>query len=147
MGMRTVIGFLTRRTTYLVRMVDLSSMSRHGPSRRPQPFGIAVCSLISVPVVQHTFVQILTRFNESAQHWGWPLYPYNMVTELTYSPDRHIYENFGKDCSCVFLVRRRKNKSWKVRSKGTQGITDRQGSRKAARVCWLRARAPGANAD
>jgi hypothetical protein len=33
-------------------MVDLSDKSRHGPSERPQPFGIALCS--SMPVVRDT---------------------------------------------------------------------------------------------
>jgi hypothetical protein len=47
MGMRTVIGLLTRRTAYLVRMVALINMSRHGSTKRPQPFGIAFRSLFT----------------------------------------------------------------------------------------------------
>jgi hypothetical protein len=68
MGARTSIGLLTRRATNLVRMVDLISMCRHGPTERPQPFGNALWSLI--PVVQHTLAHTLTRFNESAQQIG-----------------------------------------------------------------------------
>jgi hypothetical protein len=34
MGPRTIIGIMTRRATYLVRMVDLSSMSRRDPIER-----------------------------------------------------------------------------------------------------------------
>jgi hypothetical protein len=67
MSMRTFIGLLTRRATYLVRMDDLSSMSRHGLTERPQPFGIALWSLIPVLVVRRTFVLPSTRFNKSAQ--------------------------------------------------------------------------------
>jgi hypothetical protein len=48
MGARIIIGLLTRRATYLVKMVDLSSMSRHGPTEGRPFIGIAVCSPTSV---------------------------------------------------------------------------------------------------
>jgi hypothetical protein len=48
MGARTNIGLLTHRATFLVRMVDLSKMSRHGPTiylRGPRPT-YRYCSLV-----------------------------------------------------------------------------------------------------
>jgi hypothetical protein len=80
MGMRTIIGLLTRRAAKLGRMVnsDLSSMSRHGPTERRHFIGVAVCAPISV--AWDTLGDPLTRFNESAQHW------IRMATELTHSP-------------------------------------------------------------
>jgi hypothetical protein len=52
MGARTIIGLLTRtsRATYLVRMVDLSNMSRHGPTdpRGPNPPAlVSACCLLA----------------------------------------------------------------------------------------------------
>jgi hypothetical protein len=37
----TVFELLTRKATYLVMLVDLSSMSRHGPTERRHFIGIA----------------------------------------------------------------------------------------------------------
>jgi hypothetical protein len=45
MGTRTNIAFVTSRATHLVRMVNLSNTCRHGPTKRPQPIGILLCSL------------------------------------------------------------------------------------------------------
>jgi hypothetical protein len=72
-GTRTNIGLLTRRATYLVRMVDLSNKRRHGPSERPQPFGVALCALM--PVVRDALGHASTRLNGHA-HKYWPLVAY-----------------------------------------------------------------------
>jgi hypothetical protein len=98
------VGLLTRRSTFLVRMVDLSSVSRHGPSERPQPFGIALWSLMPVLVVRHTLMHPLMRCNESVKHWGRPLDSYGDGSDVLAA--MIIYEYFAKDWSCVFLVRR-----------------------------------------
>jgi hypothetical protein len=58
--------------TYLVRMVDLSSMSRHGPTERPQPFGIVACAAMLVAWV--TLGYTLTRFNGHTHNYQ-PLDP------------------------------------------------------------------------
>jgi hypothetical protein len=70
MSARTIIGLLTRRATYLLRMVDLSSMpcvSSRSDEEAPTLRYIAVCAPRSV-VVQHTLGHPLTRFNGHAHN-------------------------------------------------------------------------------
>jgi hypothetical protein len=116
-------------------MVDLSTKSRHGPSERPQPIGIALWSLMLVPVVQHTFVQPLTRFNESAQHWGRPVDRYNRVTELTYSPP--YMKSLLKIAHASSLLDARRIQFGKWVERARKGLLIGK-AHAAGRVCWLR---------